>query len=119
VQAMQRSFAPLLGPHDFAAYQGAGSFPRTTVCTVTAAECVGRGSRIRVTISADRFLRHMMRMIVGTLVRVGAGRLSENAPAEFPNDAGTQRTGPTARPHGLYLVRVDYQSPAAAVRGGV
>lgn len=117
VQAMQRSVAPLLGPHDFVAYQGAGSSPRTTVCTVAAAECVRRGSRIRVTISANRFLRHMIRMIVGTLVRVGAGRLSEHAPAEFLNDGGNQRTGPTVPAHGLYLVRVDYRSPTDAIRG--
>lgn len=116
-QAMQRSLGRLLGRHDFTAYQGAGSFPRTTVCTVAAAECVLRGSRIRVTITADRFLRHMMRMIIGTLVRVGSGRLSEDAPAEFLNDAGNQRTGPTVPAHGLYLVRVDYQRPGHEPRG--
>lgn len=117
VGAMQRAFAPLVGQHDFAPYQGAGSSPRTTVCTVTAAECVRRGSRVRLTISADRFLRHMVRMIVGTLVRVGAGRLSEDAPAVFLDDADNQRTGPTVPAHGLYLVRVDYRSPADAARG--
>ncbi len=118
VAAMQRAFVPLLGQHDFAPYQGAGSFPRTTVCTVTAAECVRRGSRIRLTISADRFLRHMVRMIAGTLVRVGAGRLPEDAPAVFLADAGNQRTGPRVPAHGLYLVRVDYGRPADAARGG-
>jgi tRNA pseudouridine38-40 synthase len=117
-EAMQRALTPLLGRHDFAAYQGAGSSPRTTVCTVTAAECRRRGSRIRLTISADRFLRHMVRMIVGTVVRVGAGRLSEDAPARFLDDAGNRRTGPTVPARGLYLVRVDYASPAGAARGG-
>jgi len=118
VEAMQRALAPLLGRHDFAPYQGAGSFPRTTVCTVTAAECVRRGSRIRLTISADHFLRHMVRMIVGTLERVGAGRLAEDAPAVFLGDAGNQRTGPTVPAHGLYLVRVDYGGPADARQRG-
>ena len=117
-EAMQRAFTSLLGQHDFAAYQGAGSFPRTTACTVTAAECLRRGSRIRLTISADHFLRHMVRMIVGTLVRVGSGRLSEDGPARFLGDVANRRTGPTVPAHGLYLVRVDYTSPAEAGRGG-
>ena len=117
-EAMQRAFTPLLGQHDFAAYQGAGSFPRTTVCTVTAAECLRRGPRIRLTISADHFLRHMVRMIVGTLARVGSGRLSEDGPASFLDDAANRRSGPTVPAHGLYLVRVDYGSPADAARGG-
>src|SRR5262249_20267076 len=105
------------GQHDFAPYQGAGSFPRTTVCTVTAAECLRRGSRIRLTISADHFLRHMVRMMVGTLVRVGSGRLSEDGPASFLGDAANRRTGPTAPPHGLSLVRVDYAGPADGAGG--
>jgi tRNA pseudouridine38-40 synthase len=110
---MQRALASLLGRHDFAAYQGAGSLPRTTVCTVAAAGCVRRGSRIRLTIGADHFLRHMVRMIVGTLVRVGTGRLSEDAPRAFVDDAKNGRTGPTVPAHGLYLVRVDYRSPSS------
>ncbi len=117
-EAMQRAFTPLLGRHDFAAYQGAGSFPRTTVCTVTAAECVRRGSRIRLTISADRFLRHMVRMIAGTVIRVGAGRLSEDAPVRFLDDSRNRRTGPRVPAHGLYLVRVRYPNPTDADRGG-
>jgi tRNA pseudouridine38-40 synthase len=116
-ETMQRALAPLIGRHDFAAYQGAGSLPRTTVCMVTAAECARRGSRIRLTISADHFLRHMVRMIVGTLARVGTGRLSEEAPLAFLADTASRRTGPTAPAHGLYLVRVDYERSASAARG--
>ncbi len=110
VGAMQRAFWPFLGRHDFAAYRGAGSPTQTTVCTVTAAECVRRGPRVRLAITADRFLRHMVRMIVGTLVRVGTGRLPADAPGRYLEDSDSRRTGPTAPPHGLYLVRVDYPS---------
>lgn len=108
VEAMQRAQAPLIGRHDFAAYRGAGSPTRTTICTVIDARCVRRGSRVRLTIVADRFLRHMVRMIAGTLVRVGMGRLPEEAPGMYLDDADNRRTGPNAPAHGLYLVRVDY-----------
>jgi tRNA pseudouridine38-40 synthase len=48
-------------------------------------------------------------MIVVTLVRVGTGRLEEDAPGAYLGDADNRRTGPTAPPHGLYLVGVEYE----------
>ncbi len=106
--AMEEGLAPLAGRHDFAAYQAAGSRPKTTICTVREAAWSRDGDRLSMTITADRFLRHMVRIIVGTLVRVGTGRLPAGAPVEFLADPDNRRTGPTAPPHGLYLVRVDY-----------
>ncbi len=108
VEAMRQALAPFVGRQDFAAYRGVGSPTRTTVCTLLEADVAQAGSRISVTLTADRFLRHMVRMLVGTLVRVGTGRLPPEAPYEFLQDADTRRTGPTLPPHGLYLVRVDY-----------
>lgn len=124
VDAMRRAAAPLAGRHDFVAYRGVGSPTRTTFCNVGAiavgALCgptrnFGGGSLTRegdahlsIVITADRFLRHMVRMIAGTLIRVGLGRLPAGAPATFLTDPDNRRTGPTAPPHGLYLVRIDY-----------
>jgi tRNA pseudouridine38-40 synthase len=115
VAAMRRAVASLAGRHDFVAYRGAGSDTRTTICSVRAVAVEpGDGAallpppRVRIVITADRFLRHMVRMIAGTLIRVGLGRLSPDAPGEFLGDPDNRRTGPTAPAHGLYLVRVDY-----------
>ncbi len=115
VGAMRGALAALGGRHDFAAYRRMGSPSRTTICAVTAAGCARTGSRVRVTITADRFLRHMVRMIVGTLVRVGTGRLPVDAPGAYLADRDSRRTGPTAPAHGLYLVRVEYGPSGAAV----
>jgi tRNA pseudouridine38-40 synthase len=121
---MHRAAVPLAGRHDFVAYRGAGSPTRTTFCRV-AAIAVGAvyaragtfGARawageenacVSMVITADRFLRHMVRMIAGTLIRVGLGRLPAEAPATFLADPDNRRTGPTVPPHGLYLVRIDY-----------
>jgi tRNA pseudouridine38-40 synthase len=106
--ALDEALAPFAGRHDFAAYQAAGSRPRTTVCTVREAAWVRDGDRLSLTITADRFLRHMVRILVGTMVRVGTGRLPPGAPAEFLADPDGRRTGPTAPAHGLYLLRVEY-----------
>jgi tRNA pseudouridine38-40 synthase len=108
VQAMRRALAPLIGRHDFAGYRASGSQTRTTVCNVLAADCNRKGSRLWVTIAADRFLRHMVRLIVGTLLRVGTARLPEDAPAAYLRDRDSRRSGPAVPAHGLYLVRVDY-----------
>jgi tRNA pseudouridine38-40 synthase len=114
VGAMRTAMAALAGRHDFAAYRGVGSPTKTTLCSVTAAAVESEdgtrlpGARVRIVITADRFLRHMVRMITGTLIRVGLGRLPVDAPAEFLTDPDNRRTGPTAPAHGLYLVRVDY-----------
>ena len=106
--AMRRAVRLFVGTHDFAAYRGAGTPTRTTACTVMAADCGRKGARVRVTVVADRFLRHMVRLIVGTLLRVGTGRLPEDAPAAYLRDPDNSRTGPAVPPHGLYLMRVDY-----------
>jgi tRNA pseudouridine38-40 synthase len=115
VGAMRAAAEPFAGRHDFVAYRGAGSPTRTTICSVGSV-LVERGDGahaeaaacVRIVITADRFLRHMVRMIAGTLVRVGLGRLPVSAPGEFLADPDNRRTGPTAPPHGLYLVRIDY-----------
>jgi tRNA pseudouridine38-40 synthase len=108
VPAMQRALRPFTGQHDFVAYRGAGSPTRTTLCAVTEAEWRARGERLRLVITADRFLRHMVRMLVGTLLRVGMGKLREADPAAFLADPDNRRTGPLAPAHALYLVQVAY-----------
>ena len=78
------------------------------MCNVREASWEQHADRIALEITADHFLRHMVRMLVGTLLRVGRGRLPADAPAAFLGDADNARTGPTAPAHGLYLVRVEY-----------
>jgi tRNA pseudouridine38-40 synthase len=117
VQAVCRALAPFIGRHDFAAYRASGSRTRTTTCDLLAADCNRKGARVWVTITADRFLRHMVRLIVGTLLRVGTGRLPEEAPGAYLRDPDSRRSGPAAPAHGLYLLRVDYSLPPAPPTG--
>jgi tRNA pseudouridine38-40 synthase len=106
--AMQEAVTPLLGTHAFASFRGVGSGERTTVCTLHHAEIARGGDTLLFTFEADRFLRHMVRLIVGTLLRVGQGKLPPEAVAAILAAEDNQQAGPRAPAHGLFLVRVAY-----------
>jgi len=67
-----------------------------------------RGRLIRVRASANAFLHHMIRNIVGTLLYVGLGRRAREWPAEVLAARDRAQAAPTFSPAGLYLVRVEY-----------
>jgi tRNA pseudouridine38-40 synthase len=111
VPAMADAAAGLRGKHDFSAFCAAAGRDRDPICRVHAVRVVAQPGRVGVLISADAFLHHMVRNIVGTLVEVGLRR----QPAAWVADvlAGRDRrvAGPTAPPEGLYLLRVLYRWP--------
>ncbi len=63
---------------------------------------------LTIEVAGDGFLRHMVRIIVGTLVEVGSGRLPASEVRAIVASRARERAGPTAPPHGLFLVAVDY-----------
>ncbi len=111
VSAMRRALAPLRGKHDFSAFCAAPGRERDPVCTVRSARVVARRDEVWVLVSADAFLHHMVRNVVGTVVEVGRGR----RPAEWAEAAlaGRDRraAGPTAPAAGLFLLSVRYPRP--------
>jgi tRNA pseudouridine38-40 synthase len=109
--AMRAAAAPLVGAHDFAAFQGAGSSVTSTERTVTRLEWHdgdGYDRPLVMQIEGDGFLRHMVRNIVGTLVEVGIGRWPAPIIAEILHARDRTLAGPTAPARGLFLVRVLY-----------
>ncbi len=116
----------LEGRHDFAAFRASGSSALTTVRTVFEATVdevpSGRlwrltpepcppttcGRLVVIEIRGDGFLRHMVRAIAGTLVEVGTGRRDVDSVTDLLATGDRGRAGPTAPPHGLFLVGVDY-----------
>ena len=105
---MRQGLQHLLGKHDFTAFCAAAGRDRSPTCTVRSARVLTRRDRLAVLISADSFLHHMVRNIVGSLVEVGRGARPPGWMAEIRDGRDRRRAGPTAPPHGLFLVRVLY-----------
>jgi tRNA pseudouridine38-40 synthase len=108
--AAMRSAADLLpGEHDFRAFMVTGEPKPHYRCRITAAHWAPlEAARVRFTVSADRFLHHMVRMLVGTLVDIGLGRRAESDMAHLltlPHNDETSAPAPAA---GLSFVSADY-----------
>jgi tRNA pseudouridine38-40 synthase len=115
VAGMRDASASLLGRHDFSAFQAAGSDTASSVRTIHSIEWQNGGggdSPIVMQITGDGFLRHMVRNIAGTLVQVGIGRWPISSVEDILNGRDRAQAGATAPAAGLFLVRVDYGSPA-------
>jgi len=112
VGAMHHAGQMLVGKHDFASFQSAGSPRESTVRTIFAIEVSGgRGdesSEVWIEVHGDGFLYNMVRAIVGTLVAVGMGKKPESWLAEVFAAADRRAAGQTAPPQGLILLEVDF-----------
>jgi tRNA pseudouridine38-40 synthase len=107
--AMCRAARAFEGTHDFASFQAAGSPVASTERALLRLEVAGEaGAGVELLVEGSGFLRHMVRILTGTLVAVGSGRW---APEDMPAILAARdrrRAGPTAPAHGLTLVAVRY-----------
>ncbi|MDO4197342.1 MAG: tRNA pseudouridine(38-40) synthase TruA [Prevotellaceae bacterium] len=119
VEAMRQAAGMLVGTHDFKSFEAAGSTPReTTVRTIYDARIEeknsddGRGRDVTLYIRGDGFLYNMVRIITGTLVDMGLGRIPPETMDLIMEAKDRSRGGHTAPPCGLYLSEVFYDAEA-------
>jgi len=110
VDAMAQAAQALVGEHDFTSFAAAGRTTRTTVREVYGIRIERDGDLLEAWAAGSGFLYMMVRIIVGTLVEVGRGALDAPDVARILECRDRSQAGPTAPPHGLCLVKVEYQA---------
>ena len=107
---MNEAAAHLLGRHDFSAFSKSNTQVHTTLCTVTEAFWTDYGNTAIFRIRADRFLRNMVRAIVGTLLDIGQEKLHAKEIEHIMQSHNRSEAGSSVPAHGLYLTQVEYPS---------
>ncbi len=109
VAAMQAAAQLLVGEHDFSAFRAAQCQAKSPVKHLRQLDIRREGEMLIFDVSADAFLHHMVRNIVGCLVYVGKGKHTPDWVAEILHSRERSFAAPTFAPDGLYLRRVRYE----------
>jgi tRNA pseudouridine38-40 synthase len=120
VERMRAAVAPLLGRHDFSAFRAAECQARSPVKELRQAAIERRGELLLFEFAADAFLHHMVRNLVGTLVKIGDGSRPVEWMRQLLQGRDREVAAPTSAAGGLYLTGVEYEAqwhlPARAGR---
>ncbi len=108
VRKMQEGASYLVGEHDFASFCSAGSQVKTTVREIYSVDVKRHGDEIKITVSGAGFLYNMVRIIVGTLVDVGFGKIEPSEVQKILEAEDRSVAGQTAPAQGLKLVEIKY-----------
>lgn len=108
VLKMQEAAKAFLGEHDFIGFASAGLSVKTTVRTIYSLDVRRGGDIIEIEVCGNGFLYNMVRIIAGTLVWMGNGKLDYRDAAEIIASLDRERAGITAPPQGLFLKEVFY-----------
>nr|WP_319573586.1 tRNA pseudouridine(38-40) synthase TruA [uncultured Draconibacterium sp.] len=108
VEKMNKAAQTLFNYTDFTSFSRLHTDVKTNNCKIMQAEWMRRGEQLQFTIKADRFLRNMVRAIVGTLLEVGQGKLSISQFCEIIEKQDRGVAGASAPAQGLFLVDIEY-----------
>lgn len=106
--AMQAAAAVLTGRHDFRSFCSNPNMKKTTVREVDSIEIIRKKNYLYLNFHGNGFLQNMVRIMTGTLLEAGAGRLSPEDIRRILEAKDRSLAGPTAPPEGLCLMKVDY-----------
>lgn len=104
VEKMQEAAGYFLGEHDFKSFCSSHTKADSTVRTITAIEIEKHEDMIEITVSGNRFLYNMVRIIVGTLIQVGQGKYPPHQIEAMIQGKNRKLAGPTAPANGLTLI---------------
>ena len=108
IQAMRYASQYLIGEHDFNAFRAASCQAHSPVRSVSSLVITARSPWVMIDITANAFLQHMVRNIVGVLVDVGKGKRSADSIPFLLRSRDRRQASITAPPQGLYLFQINY-----------
>ena len=106
---MKKAIKYFEGEHDFKAFKASGTSSKSSVRTIFKAEIYQqKDNRLWIELTGNGFLYNMVRIIVGTLVDVGLGKIKPEEISRIISEGKRENAGKTVPPNGLYLLNVEY-----------
>lgn len=109
IENMKKATTYFEGEHDFKAFKASGTSSKSSVRTIYKAEVKKEENNIIIELTGNGFLYNMVRIISGTLLEVGLGKINPEEIPEIIKNGDRQKAGKTLPAHGLYLVKVEYR----------
>ena len=110
IDDMRKAAAFLLGEHDFSCFRGSMCQAKSPIKIIEYLQIDEIGDDLIIKVKANAFLHHMVRNLVGTLLKVGRGEESTEWMLSVLDSKDRKEAGPTAEPQGLYFVKAHYQN---------
>lgn len=107
--SMKKAITYFIGEHDFKGFKASGTSSKSSVRTIYDANIYEDGERIKIELTGSGFLYNMVRIIAGTLVDVGLGKINPEEITSIIESKDRTRAGKTLPPYALYLVKVEYE----------
>jgi tRNA pseudouridine38-40 synthase len=106
---MQEAAALLLGEHDFSCFRDSLCQAKSPIKTIEYLNITKSNDIVLLEVKANAFLHHMVRNIVGTLLKVGRGERVVSWVQDVLDSKDRRQAGPTSEPQGLYFVKAFYK----------
>ena len=108
VKEMKKAIKHFEGEHDFKGFKASGTSSKSSVRKIYKTDIRQENDRIIIEITGNGFLYNMVRIIVGTLVDVGLGKIKEDQIPAIIKSGDRNKAGKTLPPYALYLLKVEY-----------
>ena len=109
VEKMKQAMVFFKGEHDFSAFKSSGTSSKSSIRTIYDATVEKQEDRILIELTGNGFLYNMVRIIAGTLVEVGLGKIEPEKIPQIISSKKRENAGKTLPPQGLFLVKVEYE----------
>ena len=110
IDDMKKAAAFLVGEHDFSCFRGSMCQAKSPIKTIEYLQIDEIGDDLIIKVKANAFLHHMVRNLVGTLLKIGREEESPEWMLSVLNSKDRKQAGPTAEPQGLYFIKAHYQT---------